>query len=909
MRRIITHIAILLTGLGLGAWLFLGPFPAQWMALLVWATTLATSGAALWTTLSPVARGRTVEIVCPTLLGGITAAIYHPFALGKMPWMADHLVHQARAFLFYEHFLTRGRLSGWTHMVEGGIPAETLYPPGADLYLSLIHLLGLGQLSWETTYALGFFLFLLAYVGTFYALGRRFGGPLAGLLAGFFALVDPGAFRQGGWSFMVAWGVWPLSFSLILSLWALVSFDRWIAAGRGLFRTGLLGAAALLTHPFAFFVVFPLFALDAFCRWRPDEDWRTPVRRALAAGALTFLFAAWWLVPFLAYGPGYSAPVSALSGGLHQVASGLVDGGPWAAAWSWAALPGIAGMIWLIRARLHPPLLALSYFSLAVVVLGSTSVLAGLDAFSWMPPLAHVQFPRFLIVVKAAAFLAGAVFLVSVRLPGSDAAAAARPARWHRLLWAPLALLLVIPLGQRLVETQLLPLTEYKTEPSLKGDLRAAARHLATITRGRRDFFRVAIDGHFHEHRTAALVAMTGRPFVKLSYMPAETFVHATHEHPGDVPRDREELARLNVAYVVSLGPSRLPDLRLITRFHDVHLYEFTAFSPLRWELVTPSGQPVAPPAEVFVGRFDDERVELQVSGLPPEGGLLRLHVAEFPRWRATNAGRRVPVTPYRPSPRLTFMQIPVQNGAVVFSYDKRAPDRLGWILTGLALALLLWLRVAPRAWRPVFACPLAARGCPAWALAARARLSALAKDRRVRIAAGVLAALALLALAWTLRTHEEASGFTLSGARVWTHPRTGPQRCFYTFPERFTCGRGHRYVGVELREIDKQVHRVLWAHPHDDARLQIEFPRVFITGPLRVKAGIADSGSSSQIPVRLTVYYDGRKVATTTRARAGELETLVVPPGPVWLRSVDVRFEIETTSPAGRHFVFWPEL
>lgn len=904
------YSATLFSGLALGAWLFLGPFAAQWLAFVLWAVVLATCAPPLLAELSPRARDRLAEIGAPTLLGGITAAVYHPFLLGKMPWMADHLVHQARAFVFSEHFLKHGRLSGWTNMVEGGIPGETLYPPLTDLLLSIIHMIGLGRLSWETTYAIGFFLFLMAFVGTFYWLGRRFGGPLAGFLAGFFALVDPGAFRQGGWSFMVEWGVWPISLSLILSLWALHFFDRLLATGRGLFRAAAFGAAALCTHPFAFFLVFPLYALTAFSHVRSDADWRPLVRHTLAASALTFMAAAWWLVPFLAYGPGHSAPVSAIAGSLHQVGAGLVDAAPWAAAWSWAAIPGIAGVVWLIRTRAHPMLLALSYFSLAVLVLGSTSTLAGLDAFSWFPQLAHVQFPRFLIVVKAAAFLAGAVFLARLRWPEPDAEAATRPAHLHRVLWVPLAVLLVFPVAQKIVETQILPLTEFRTNPPMKRDLKVIASHLKTITRVRRDFFRVAIDGHFHEHRTSAIVAATGLPFVKLSYMPAETFIHAAHEHPGDVPRDRDELQRFNVAYVVSMGPSRLPDLRLLTRSGEVHLYEFTAFMPQRWELVDHDGRPAG---EVFQRRFDDERVELEVAGLPPEGGVLRLLVAPFPRWHAQSDGHAVPITPYRPSARQTFMQIPVRNGPVVFSYEKRTPDRLGWILSGLALALFLWLRVAPRRWRPALACPLRRLSCPVWAVALRGRvlgrLRALSTDRRVRIAAIIAAGLALLLVAWTLRTHEQKSGFSLHQASVWVQARSGPQRCFYAFPERFICGRGHRFVGLELREIDKKVVRTIWAHPQADARINVEFPRVWISGPLAVHAGIADSGSGAPVPVRLTVFFDGRRIATTTRALVGQLETLEIPVTAYLGRSVDVRFEIESTQNAGRHFVFWPEL
>ena len=478
----------MILALAAGAWLWQGPFLSQWAALAAWAAAAAIGVKLL--RLAPEAVRRLLpEVAAPTVLFGITAAIYHPFAVGRMPWMADHLVHQARARLFFEHFLTHGRLSGWTHMQEAGVPFETLYPPGADITLSAVHLLGLGQLSWETTYALAFFAFLMLYVGTFYFLGRRFGGPLAGFLAGFFALTDAGAFRQGGFSFMVQWGVWPLSFSLILALWALYMADRWHETGRGFWRSAALGAYALCVHPFSLFVVFPLHFLLGF--FRHASAGRQMFTRPLQLSLATFFLSAWWLVPFLVYGPDFSAPVPALAGSLHQAAAGIVDAAPWAAADAWVAVLGTAGVIWVLYARASVYLLALSYYALFAFVLGSTSVLAGLDAFSWMPSLAHVQFPRFLLVVKAAAFLCGAVFAVSLRFVKSPDPP--ELPRLHRFLWVPAALLLVFPAGQKIVENYLLPLTEYTTNPPWKHHVQQAARHLSRVAAQRPGFFRVAI--------------------------------------------------------------------------------------------------------------------------------------------------------------------------------------------------------------------------------------------------------------------------------------------------------------------------------------------------------------------------------------------------------------------------------
>lgn len=920
-----------------GIWLWQGPFLSQWAALLAWAAAAGT-GMKIFRTASENVRRLLPEIFAPAALMAVTAAVYHPFAMGRMPWMADHMVHQMRARLFFEHFLMQGRLSGWTHMQEAGVPFETLYPPGADITLSAVHLLGLGQLSWETTYALTFFAFLMLYVGTFYFLGRRFGSPLAGFLAGFFALTDAGAFRQGGFSFMVQWGVWPLSFSLILSLWSLFMADRWHETGRGFVRSAVLGAMALCVHPFSLFIVFPLHFLLALCRHREAGGWQM-LARPLFLLLFSFLLSAWWLVPFLAYGPSFSAPVPALAGSLHQTAAGFVDAAPWGGADAWTAILGIAGAIWILAARRPAFLLALTYYALFALVLGSTSVLAGLDLFSRVPALGHVQFPRFLLVVKAAAFLGGALFAASLRLP-EVRPADAPSARLHRFLWIPAALLLVFPVGQKMIENYILPLTDYTTNPPWKQDVLDAARHLSQIASSRPGFFRVALDGPFNDHRLVPIVAHSGLPFVKLSYMPAETFIHAAHENPSDVPRSRDELIRLNVAYVASAGPSSLPDLKLLARFGDIHLYEFIPASSVRYEIDSPG--------RVFVERFDDERMEFRVSDLPPEGGVLRLYVAPFARWKAAAGGREVPIGEYRPTPRQTFMQIPVRNGRVQFTYERRAPDVAGFWLTACGLALLVLLRM-PAAWRETLSSNPVIQiiKLKTMFLLLKIKYSIFSIESRIffkkskfeqeninkikeecnlisqgknlpfrpfvwlrlRIEWLLMGAAILLAAAaavWWVRISPDGA-FSLHRARVRVEEGLSTRKCPYVFPERFMCGRAHRYVGVEMREVGKKVRRGIWAHPLENARLQIEFPSVWMAGPLKLEGGIADSGSMNSAPVVLRTYFDDRLVDTWSVTAPGVWEHRVIPIAEYVGRKVAVRFEVAASSVGGRHFLFHP--
>ncbi len=907
-KLLVSSILVLVPIFGL--WLFTGPFPGQWAAFILWIVWGHQVTTRLWPRLGITARNRIREIGIPSILGAITAAVYAPFAMGKMPWMADHLVHQARAFTFLEQLLKQGRLTGWTHFVEAGIPGDTLYPPFVDIYLSFIHLLTFGLGGWETTYAIGFFLFLLMYVGTFYALGRRFGGPWAGFVAGFLALVDRGAFRQGGWSFMVEWGVWPLSFSLILALWSLHWFDRHFSSGRGLSRGVFFGALALCTHPFAFFLVFPMMLLLAVVHGGQGQDFRTLGIRLATAATLTFMAAAWWLVPFMAYGPGWSAPVSALSGNLQQVASGMVDGNLWGAPWVWATVPGMLGMFWMLKLRTSSFLTALTLYSLGILALGSTSVLAGLNLFEHFPALSHLQFPRFLIVVKACAFLTAGWFFTHLKMEPDDgenqAPGVPDPARNRIFAWVlvPLAALLAFPVVQKVVESQLLPLTDYHTEPGLKNDISVIASQLKAHARTRNTFFRVAIDGHFHEHRTSAIVAATGLPYVKLSYMPAETFIHATHEHPGDVPRSVGELQKLQAAYVVSLRPSRLPDLKLLSRSGELHLYEFRSYRPERHELVAPSG-------EVAVTRFDNEFIRMSVTGLPDEGGLLRVHVAPFVRWEARVNGKVVPIWPWQTTPRLTLMEIPVKNGIITLTYVKRWPDRLGWILTGLVLAFFLLFRVLPRRWRPRFSldrCPLrlALQG-----MRIRDRMASFLmgiwKQRAVQVTLAVLGLAGLVIFAWWLRTPSRKQPFSLHRARVSVISRGDRQICRYAFPERFICGRGHRHVSLEMREIGKKPVRAFWAHPETDSTIRITFPAVRITGPLKVHAGLADTSQSTRVPVTLQVFFDDRKVAETSRIHAGHWEPLMVPVDGYLGTRVDIRFDIGTTNATGRHFLFMP--
>ena len=180
-----------------------------------------------------------------------------PVPLGHMPLSADHTVHLTRIWL-YGQVLEAGQLRGWSPLWFFGAPVGELYPILGDLLCLALRALTFGNASWPACYA---WMFTLVFVSQGWALlraGRALGlGPLPGLIGALLVLADAGAYREGGWTYTVLYGVWPqaLATSLMLVAVALggearLAFDPRVAQ-RKIALAALAGAAAILAHPMA----------------------------------------------------------------------------------------------------------------------------------------------------------------------------------------------------------------------------------------------------------------------------------------------------------------------------------------------------------------------------------------------------------------------------------------------------------------------------------------------------------------------------------------------------------------------------------------------------------------------------------------------------------------------------------
>ncbi|MFZ6182640.1 hypothetical protein [Nannocystis pusilla] len=191
-----------------------------------------------------------------------------PVPTGVMPLSADHTVHLTRAWLYGQQ-LAGGHLVGWSPFWFFGFPLGELYPPLGDLLVIAVRLVTLGLLDWAQAYALAFTLVFLLQGWALLRCGRALGlGPLAGVIAAALALLDAGAYREGGWIYTVTYGVWPQALATSLAYWALAELALAARVREGmspgthhrhLALAALAAAAALLAHPMS----LPMLAMAA----------------------------------------------------------------------------------------------------------------------------------------------------------------------------------------------------------------------------------------------------------------------------------------------------------------------------------------------------------------------------------------------------------------------------------------------------------------------------------------------------------------------------------------------------------------------------------------------------------------------------------------------------------------------
>jgi hypothetical protein len=217
-------------------------------------------------------RGRLLHLVVRTwpfvLVTALGLRLLWPVPAGVMPLSADHTVHLTRAWLYGQQ-LASGHLVGWSPFWFFGFPLGELYPPLGDLLVIAVRVVTLGLLDWAQAYALAFTLVFLLQGWALLRCGRALGlGPLAGVVAAALALLDAGAYREGGWVYTVTYGVWPQALATSLAYWALAELALAARVREGmspgthhrhLALAALAAAGALLAHPMS----LPMLALAA----------------------------------------------------------------------------------------------------------------------------------------------------------------------------------------------------------------------------------------------------------------------------------------------------------------------------------------------------------------------------------------------------------------------------------------------------------------------------------------------------------------------------------------------------------------------------------------------------------------------------------------------------------------------
>jgi len=881
------------------------------LSMVIW---VASEDVATWWdlpvgpwTLATIVR----EAAGPVAIVILTLAVYWPLVGGHMPWIGDHPVHEFKAYVLADHLLPSGRIMGWTNLSGAGYPAEQMYPILGDLWMASVRYLTFKSLSWEATYAYGLLAVLLFCNLVPYYVGRRFFGPIAGLVAALVVMTDMGGFREGGWVFTMQFGVWPMALGLSLGM---LSVERLVHLAD---RPGVAGVASfavwtslgVLAHPIVLLVMFvavPIFGLYQHV----VHGWRGVWAKSIAGLALGLGLVAFWLMPYLLRAGQYSAHVSNLWKAMPQIGEGLLQASLYDHARPWVVVLGTLGLAvaWL-EGRPKGTFLAL--LGLALLFVASITVYAGTGVERWLPVVQHIQFERFVIVVKfllalGTGFVVARLFFgLGKHVDGGGTVSLRRPMRasgWRRrlvgLLAAAAVAPFIVPVVWAWISRRVVPLRQFETRQDgvafYKDMVKLSRRVVQESNNDPKGFFRVAYWTGFNDHRLANASIMTGLPQVQCSFIPGETYRYLAHPQPADVPNDRRDFDALSVRYIMAnrpLPPSVGPT-RLVERSGGLSLYERPGFES---RLVTVIG-----PGKARVVRFDDETIAIKVTEAGA-GTRLILHVSVFADWTARQGGRTLTISKNDSlAPHVKgLMEVPVTNGMVVFRYRHKAVDILAKLISilSLGIALFLWGVVrrrgfATRSWSAIIG----------WVTGHR--LVAWVWTGLLLLAPVFL--VAKWATAPQLPKQGRSLAWDLARATVFVDYHGTRKPCRWFVDGRFVCGpKPHQYVGPFAEEWGLLNRKGLWAHPYRDGILVIEYPKTLMGRTLALDWGLASSSVGGRAAVVMRVYLAGHKVAEVRRRAVGWAPTKKVDTR-LWAgRRISVRFEIETNDISARHFCF----
>ena len=843
---------------------------------------------------------RTREVGAPLVVVALGVILYAPLLWGDLPVNHDHPILLLRAWIFGQHLASSGAPWGFSPILGAGNPVDGMYPVGTDLLVGFFKLVTFGLASWQTAYCWALLTSILVYPGALYALGRRVGGPLAGLTAGVLALVDRGDYLQSGWDFSINWGVWAmgLSFSLcLLVIWALDRLAERPSRGR-IAALALLSGGALVGHPMAIpilGIVIPLqLAWTAASRgFRTAVAW---LPSALLAFVIGGGLAAFWYAPFLAHGDWFE-PLGLEWHTFGDVLTGLADGTV-LNSFAPAFVPlGLLGLIW---AALRRDALGATFLLATAVVLyvSSNTFLVTFDVLHKLPGVANVQLERFSYFVRAALLLGVGLFAAFVVREAwqviRGGPAATRPS-WFG--WSVRAVVGAVVLVPFLLSAPGAPgkswfipshRLAYASDDPVLPAVRDAADYLKNLDPGQ--VGRIALNAARHEHRLMLLPLYSGLPVFKIGFTPENNYRFR--------PESADPVFRkaLGISHVLTLDPMPLAGLEPVRRFGDLFLYRVKDFAPQRVALHGPGS--------AVVLRDEPEALDVRLAGTVP-GTDLEIYVGRYALWHAAMDGEPVAVegASAGDSPPM-FMKVPARDGLLTLRYQPGAAEIGGLAATlvallGVVLLLALQRATRARAWWE-------ARSGRWWAALARVVTVGTGVLAGVAVAGGI----ALLAGPGPEKVPGREVVADLSqrldtGSAEIVRPG-GAAPCSAWDGTRFQCPVDTwNYIGKTLQTVDGLMRQCVWMHPVEGGRLTLHLPGVPLGNRLEGHFGLHDVAAAgpNRANVRVSVQVAGQPAHDFTAPGSRGWREWSVDTTGLDGTVGDVTVSVETASAGQRHF------
>lgn len=623
------------------------------------------------------------------ILAAIGWAVFGPMWLrGMVIDSGDHQYMMGRAQIFYEG-LRHGHWQHWTHLWQGGDTITDLYPIEANLLTALVHALsprGTSFVASYTVFVLG--AWWLRGVGVYY-LARRFSSPLIAFALAYVSLFDVGKDVNGGvWYGALFFGMIHNALALTFGLFATalqVDLTRKVTSGR-LVACALLVALAACGHALGLLVmVVSTFALALAVT--VGQGSRRGALWAVGASCLGLALPAVWLLPFTHGLSVFNYRVATSGATYRELGQGIIDGTlPTSSFAGFLGFAFVAAIVACLAGEI--PVVSAGIASMLLVILVLTPFLVGSRFLDYFPAFLDGQPYRMLTVFKTTVVPCLAWLLQGIfrRIPAPS---------------------MSLRLGKVMRRTILLGLVVYALGRSLAGGLDHLAADLrAQIPHSDRAMERTHTGADYQQifdwlkerrrqdpSSTPWRVAILFRTLSRHATWTEGMNTGVPIVDPNQVPsnflniRPREISARgfndWNVRYAATdYGGPPFPGST--ERFSNgrFHIWEVDGFD---------DRYVVAPPGVTVSDiKLEGESIRLRVDGAPAGGADLQLRTAAYPRWRARQAGKWLPVGERLPrldsKPKQEQLVIHAGNGPVVITCDGTLPRYwLGLFITLLA--------------------------------------------------------------------------------------------------------------------------------------------------------------------------------------------------------------------------------